>query len=193
MLVRTAYPHEQPACPHALCACNPNASMSQPLSTCRLIIGPVSSIFDVAMFLVLWNFFRHDKPSYYNTISFQTGWFLESLLSQVGHCAMVCAMGCSPCECFCLGFFGSSHKGTILPQAGGGARCSLTMLFHACRLLLYTCFGQNTYHSSKVARAGPCLSCPLSQAQLALRYATFPVSQCQCCCTLFWCLRKICS
>ena len=74
----------RPACTHALCACIPQGSMSQCLSTCRLIIGPVSSIFDVAMFLVLWNFFRHDKPSYYNTISFQTGWFLESLLSQVG-------------------------------------------------------------------------------------------------------------
>ena len=83
---------------HALCACIPSGSLSQRLSTCRLIIGPVSSIFDVAMFLVLWNFFRHDKPSYYNTISFQTGWFLESLLSQVGICPMVRAMDCFPSD-----------------------------------------------------------------------------------------------
>ena len=70
--------------------------MSQSPSTCRLIIGPVSSIFDVAMFLVLWNFFRHDQPSSYNTISFQTGWFLESLLSQVGCCATHLRNGTAP-------------------------------------------------------------------------------------------------
>ena len=143
------------------------------------------------MFLVLWNFFRHDQPSYYNTISFQTGWFLESLLSQVGRCAALCAMDCSPCDVLFLCFLGSGCKRTLLPQAGIGARCSLTMLSYACRLLLYTCFGQSTYHSSKVAQAGPCLSCPLSQVQLALRYATFPVSHCQCCCTLSWCLRSL--
>lgn len=50
---------------------------------CRLIIGPVSSIFDMTMFVIMWYFYKcyNDNPT--NVISFQTAWFLESLMTQV--------------------------------------------------------------------------------------------------------------
>ncbi|BDA47243.1 probable magnesium-transporting ATPase, P-type 1 [Coccomyxa sp. Obi] len=47
-----------------------------------LIIGPVSSIFDMTTFLIMWYFYKchNDDPT--NVISFQTAWFLESLMTQ---------------------------------------------------------------------------------------------------------------
>lgn len=50
----------------------------------RLIIGPVSSIFDMTTFLIMWYFYQcyNDNPD--NVIAFQTAWFLESLMTQVG-------------------------------------------------------------------------------------------------------------
>ena len=45
-----------------------------------LFIGPISSIFDYATFAVLWFFFKANSPEHQGF--FQTGWFIESLLSQ---------------------------------------------------------------------------------------------------------------
>ncbi|MGW5735559.1 MULTISPECIES: magnesium-translocating P-type ATPase [Streptomyces] len=43
-------------------------------------IGPISSVFDITTFLVLWFVFRADSPA--QQTLFQTGWFVEGLLSQ---------------------------------------------------------------------------------------------------------------
>jgi len=43
-------------------------------------IGPISSIFDYATFAVLWFVFKANSPAHQGF--FQTGWFIESLLSQ---------------------------------------------------------------------------------------------------------------
>ena len=45
-----------------------------------LFIGPISSIFDVATFLVLWYVFGANSPAHQSL--FQSGWFIESLLTQ---------------------------------------------------------------------------------------------------------------
>ncbi len=45
-----------------------------------LCIGPVSSIFDYATFALLWFVFKANAPEH--AALFQTGWFVESLLSQ---------------------------------------------------------------------------------------------------------------
>lgn len=45
-----------------------------------IYIGPISSIFDYATFAVLWFFFKANSPAH--QAFFQTGWFIESLLSQ---------------------------------------------------------------------------------------------------------------
>jgi P-type Mg2+ transporter len=43
-------------------------------------VGPISSIFDYATFAVLWFVFKANSPAHQSF--FQTGWFIESLLSQ---------------------------------------------------------------------------------------------------------------
>jgi P-type Mg2+ transporter len=45
-----------------------------------LWIGPISSIFDITTFLLLWYVFRATAPA--GEAIFQSGWFIESLLSQ---------------------------------------------------------------------------------------------------------------
>jgi len=45
-----------------------------------LCIGPISSIFDYATFAVLWFVLGANNPEHQQL--FQTGWFVESLLSQ---------------------------------------------------------------------------------------------------------------
>ena len=50
------------------------------ISKFMLYIGPISSIFDYATFAVLWFVFKANSPAHENF--FQTGWFIESLLSQ---------------------------------------------------------------------------------------------------------------
>ncbi|MGB7595421.1 MAG: cation transporting ATPase C-terminal domain-containing protein, partial [Erysipelotrichaceae bacterium] len=48
-----------------------------------LIVGPTSSVFDIATFLLLWFVFGYNKAGDPNLVRlFQTGWFIESLLSQ---------------------------------------------------------------------------------------------------------------
>ncbi|MGL5055744.1 MAG: magnesium-translocating P-type ATPase [Fusobacteriaceae bacterium] len=46
-----------------------------------LCIGPLSSIFDIVTFLILWYIFKANGVKYASL--FQTGWFVEGLLSQV--------------------------------------------------------------------------------------------------------------
>jgi Mg2+-importing ATPase len=43
-------------------------------------VGPISSIFDYAMFAVMWFVLGANAPEHQRL--FQTGWFVESLLSQ---------------------------------------------------------------------------------------------------------------
>ncbi|MFJ3170923.1 magnesium-translocating P-type ATPase [Streptomyces roseus] len=43
-------------------------------------IGPISSIFDIAMFVIMWNVFGADSEA--EQALFQSGWFVEGLLSQ---------------------------------------------------------------------------------------------------------------
>ncbi|MEW1640225.1 magnesium-translocating P-type ATPase [Streptomyces sp. NPDC093801] len=43
-------------------------------------IGPISSVFDIAMFVIMWNVFAADTVG--EAALFQTGWFVEGLLSQ---------------------------------------------------------------------------------------------------------------
>jgi Mg2+-importing ATPase len=45
-----------------------------------VLIGPISSIFDVTTFIVLWFVFKANSPEHQEF--FQTGWFVEGLLSQ---------------------------------------------------------------------------------------------------------------
>jgi len=45
-----------------------------------LFIGPISSIFDYATFALMWFVFKANSPEH--ATLFQTGWFVESLLSQ---------------------------------------------------------------------------------------------------------------
>ena len=45
-----------------------------------IFVGPISSIFDYATFAVLWFVFKANSPAHQGF--FQTGWFIESLLSQ---------------------------------------------------------------------------------------------------------------
>ena len=50
------------------------------ISKFMIFIGPISSIFDYATFAVLWFVFKANSPEHQTL--FQTGWFVESLLSQ---------------------------------------------------------------------------------------------------------------
>ncbi|MFI6049584.1 magnesium-translocating P-type ATPase [Streptomyces violascens] len=43
-------------------------------------IGPISSIFDIAMFVIMWNVFGANSEA--DQALFQSGWFIEGLLSQ---------------------------------------------------------------------------------------------------------------
>ncbi|MDH6538380.1 magnesium-translocating P-type ATPase [Streptomyces sp. SPB4] len=43
-------------------------------------IGPISSVFDIAMFVIMWNVFSADSEAAQSL--FQSGWFVEGLLSQ---------------------------------------------------------------------------------------------------------------
>ncbi|MFE6842882.1 magnesium-translocating P-type ATPase [Streptomyces sp. NPDC057686] len=43
-------------------------------------IGPISSVFDIAMFVIMWNVFGADSEA--DQALFQSGWFIEGLLSQ---------------------------------------------------------------------------------------------------------------
>ncbi|MFJ3204505.1 magnesium-translocating P-type ATPase [Streptomyces sp. NPDC086989] len=43
-------------------------------------IGPISSVFDIAMFVIMWNLFGADSEAEQSL--FQSGWFIEGLLSQ---------------------------------------------------------------------------------------------------------------
>lgn len=45
-----------------------------------LFVGPISSVFDIATFLCLWYVFGADGPEHASL--FQSGWFIEGLLSQ---------------------------------------------------------------------------------------------------------------
>ena len=50
------------------------------LSRFMLLIGPISSLFDIITYIVLWYAFSYNSPE--NQTLFQSGWFIEGLLSQ---------------------------------------------------------------------------------------------------------------
>src|ERR1019366_6367841 len=45
-----------------------------------LFIGPTSSVFDIATYLLMWHVFGANSPAHQSL--FQSGWFIESLLTQ---------------------------------------------------------------------------------------------------------------
>jgi Mg2+-importing ATPase len=45
-----------------------------------IFIGPTSSVFDIATFLLMWYVFGANNPAH--QALFQSGWFIESLLTQ---------------------------------------------------------------------------------------------------------------
>lgn len=50
------------------------------LSRFMIFIGPISSIFDIVTYLVMWYIFKCTSPEHQSL--FQSGWFIEGLLSQ---------------------------------------------------------------------------------------------------------------
>jgi Mg2+-importing ATPase len=50
------------------------------LSRFMIFIGPISSIFDITTFLLMWYIFGFNSPEHQSL--FQSGWFIEGLLSQ---------------------------------------------------------------------------------------------------------------
>jgi Mg2+-importing ATPase len=50
------------------------------ISTFMIFIGPISSIFDYATFWLMWYVFKANSPAHQSL--FQSGWFIEGLLSQ---------------------------------------------------------------------------------------------------------------
>lgn len=50
------------------------------LSRFMIFIGPISSLFDIATYFVMWYVFRCSSPEHQSL--FQSGWFIEGLLSQ---------------------------------------------------------------------------------------------------------------
>ncbi|KAL0018340.1 hypothetical protein WJX77_006201 [Trebouxia sp. C0004] len=52
------------------------------LGVYMLIVGPISSIFDICTFCLLWYFYHADNAGNAAAAVFQTGWFLESLMTQ---------------------------------------------------------------------------------------------------------------
>ncbi|MDQ0477448.1 magnesium-translocating P-type ATPase [Chryseobacterium sp. MDT2-18] len=50
------------------------------ISKFMIIIGPISSVFDYATFALMWFIFKANSPEHQSL--FQTGWFVESLISQ---------------------------------------------------------------------------------------------------------------
>ena len=47
-----------------------------------IFIGPISSIFDYVTFAVMFYYFKANSPAHYQQSLFQSGWFIEGLLSQ---------------------------------------------------------------------------------------------------------------
>lgn len=60
--------------------CGPKRWDASDLSRFMLCIGPISSIFDIATYLLLWHVFGCNAPEH--QALFQSGWFVEGLLSQ---------------------------------------------------------------------------------------------------------------
>ena len=50
------------------------------ISTFMIFIGPISSIFDYATYALMWFVFKANSPAHQSL--FQSGWFIEGLLSQ---------------------------------------------------------------------------------------------------------------
>lgn len=60
---------------------NPRKWDASDLSRFMIYIGPISSIFDIVTFMVMWYVFGCNSPAHQTL--FQSGWFVEGLLSQV--------------------------------------------------------------------------------------------------------------
>jgi len=60
--------------------CKPRKWDASDIGRFMVWIGPVSSIFDITTYLLLWHVFKANSPEHQSF--FQTGWFVESLLTQ---------------------------------------------------------------------------------------------------------------
>lgn len=58
----------------------PRAWESTSLSTFMIRIGPISSIFDISTYALMWFVFQANSPAH--AALFQSGWFIESIISQ---------------------------------------------------------------------------------------------------------------
>lgn len=56
---------------------------SSKLGSFTMFFGPISSIFDVITFIVLWYVFKANTTAPADVAFFQTGWYLEGFLSQI--------------------------------------------------------------------------------------------------------------
>jgi Mg2+-importing ATPase len=60
--------------------CKPRKWDASDIGRFMVWIGPVSSIFDITTFLLLWHYFGANNAGHQSF--FQSGWFVESLLTQ---------------------------------------------------------------------------------------------------------------
>lgn len=90
---------------------------------CRLIVGPLSSVFDMTTFVIMWYYFHNDNSSDDAATHFETAWFLESLMTQVSDAQRLAV---APLFCQlpkrCLWSYvqdqtGDCQLGTFLPPA----------------------------------------------------------------------------
>jgi Mg2+-importing ATPase len=58
----------------------PRKWVASDIARFMLWIGPISSLFDVTTFVVMWHVFGADSPAHQSL--FQSGWFIEGLLTQ---------------------------------------------------------------------------------------------------------------
>jgi len=84
-------------------------------------IGPISSIFDIATFLLMWFVFKANTPARQSL--FQSGWFIESLLTQTLIVHMIRTAK--------VPFFQSRAAWPVLLLTGGIMACGLALPFLA--------------------------------------------------------------
>lgn len=60
----------------------PKSWHTSSILSCMVFIGPISSVFDVTTFILMYYYFGCDEDTAAKSALFRTGWFVESLLTQ---------------------------------------------------------------------------------------------------------------
>ena len=124
-----------------------------------LLIGPVSSLFDYATFGLMWFAFGATSPA--EAPLFQTGWFVESLLSQtlivhVLRTERVPFVESAPAPALLATTLGVCGSGVLLPYTPLGASLGLVPLpaayWLAMTALLLAYFGLTQWVKTRLAR-----------------------------------------